>query len=61
MEDEEHIRTLEALEPETFDELAMKRRWSSVCKDPDRGLRAEHANTTLEPWPLVNHMSPKQV
>lgn len=36
---DEFVRALEETEPETFEELAVKRRWSSVCKDPNRGLR----------------------
>ena len=57
----EQVRALEQQDPAAFEELSLKRRWSSVCRDPDRGLAAERANTTIAPWPLINHMSPKQV
>jgi len=39
----------------------MRHRWSSVCKNPDIGMKQEQAGLTLAPWPLVNHMSPAQV
>jgi sulfur relay (sulfurtransferase) DsrF/TusC family protein len=39
----------------------MRRRWSSVCKNPDIGMKQEQAAMTLAPWPMVNHMSPSQV
>jgi hypothetical protein len=58
MGDEEFVRSLEQEEPETFEELALKRRWSSVCKDPNIGIKDQK---TIAPWPIVNHMSPKQV
>ena len=58
---EEQVKAIEQQDPATFEELSLKRRWSSVCRDPDRGIAAEHANTTIAPWPLINHMSPKQV
>ena len=55
---EEFVKALEETDPDTFEELAVKRRWSSVCKDPNRGLR-DH--DTIAAWPIVNHMSPRQV
>lgn len=58
---ESNVKALEEQDPAIFEELSLKRRWSSVCRDPERGLSAEHANTTLAQWPLINHMSPKQV
>ena len=41
--------------------MTLKRRWSTVCKDPEIGLKAERASTSLAPWPIVNHLSPGQV
>ena len=60
-ESADQLKQLETQEPETFDELAMRRRWSSVCKNPDVGMKQMNAGLTLAPWPLVNHMSPSQV
>lgn len=36
---EEQLKHMETQDPETFDELAMRRRWSSVCKNPDLGMK----------------------
>ena len=54
------VCAIEEAEPSVFDELSLKRRWSSVCKDPERGLKAEKAATTLAAWPTVNHLNPSQ-
>ena len=56
---DEEVRNLEQADPSAFEEMSLKRRWSSVCKDPDLGLKAEQASLTIAPWPMVNHMSPK--
>jgi hypothetical protein len=60
-EQSEQLKLLEKTDPDTFDELAMRRRWSSVCKNPEIGMKQEQARLTLAPWPMVNHMSPTQV
>jgi len=55
---DQEVRNLEQQDPSTFDEMSLKRRWSSVCKDPEIGIKDAK---TLAPWPIVNHMSPHQV
>lgn len=55
----EQIVALEEEEPETFEEMLLKKRWSSLCKDPERGMKTEKAKTNIAPWPIMNHLSPK--
>ena len=38
-ESADHLNQMETQNPETFDDLAVRRRWSSVCKNPDIGMK----------------------
>jgi hypothetical protein len=58
---DEQARIIQETEPSAFEEMSYKKRWSSVCKDPQRGMKMDQASLTLAPWPIMNHMTPEQV
>jgi len=54
------MNIIETTDPTLFEELALKRKWSNVAKDPSKGLKDSHLNTNSY-WQILNHLPAKGV
>jgi hypothetical protein len=53
------IRDIEETNPDLFQELASRKKWTYVVKNPSRALKeVEMSNSS---WGLINHMPPNKV
>eukprot|EP00347_Sterkiella_histriomuscorum_P001141 403373167 len=57
---QKEVEIFESQEPEIFDELAMKMRWTHVQKDPTKGLK-DLQTFRLDSLNLVNHLPQEKV
>ena len=51
---------VEQSDPTLFEELSLKRKWSTVAKDPVKGLKDGHLNKNSY-WQILNHLPSKGV
>lgn len=51
---------IEQTDPTLFEELSLKTKWSSVAKDPVKGLKDSHLNKHSY-WQILNHLPSKGV
>lgn len=56
----EELNAFEREDPELFDELAMKRRWTFVSKDPSRAIK-DSVSLKTSYWNLLNHLPKDKV
>lgn len=59
-ETKNQLSVIETQDPNLFEELAMKKKWLNVSKDPVKGLKDQHMNVNAY-WQMLNHLPPKGV
>lgn len=53
------IKLIEEQDPQLFEELANKKKWTYVCKNSTKAIKDQKLNNSY--WNLLNHAPPSQV
>lgn len=54
------VEELESTDPQLFEELSLKKKWTNVSKNPDKAIKDQDLNKASY-WYMINHLPEKGV